>query len=285
MVNRWNVDEGYATLTNHFAVAARRSEGKPFVFDHDGMRTLHLDERFIQSAMHIAAPNDLLLSYTKAMMAFLLVRPEPRHILMIGLGGGSLAKYCYHHLQTSRITVLEVDQDVIALRDEFAIPDDDARFQIIHADAYAYLRHMQHTVDVIVHDGFDADGLAPALCTEAFYGVCERALDSKGVLVSNLFGDTDELLPLMMRLYAVFGHKLWWSDLAGCFNRIVLSTKDDGDIWHMAKTAQRSGSRDAHHHLALSNVINCLQSAYGKSRSEFEQSAAYESRAAFIASE
>ena len=77
---------------SHFEDAFRGSAGKPFAFDNDDMRTLHFDDRFIQSAMRISAPNELLLSYTRAMMGFLLFKPQPRHILMIGLGGGSLAK-------------------------------------------------------------------------------------------------------------------------------------------------------------------------------------------------
>ena len=64
----------------------------------------------------------MYVSYTRAMMAFLLFNPEPRHVLMIGLGGGSLAKYCHRKLPATRITVLELDHDVIALRAKFGIP-------------------------------------------------------------------------------------------------------------------------------------------------------------------
>jgi spermidine synthase len=55
------------------------------------------------------------------MMGFLLFRHEPREILMFGLGGGSLAKYCHRHLPAARIRV-EIDSDVIAFRDQFAVP-------------------------------------------------------------------------------------------------------------------------------------------------------------------
>ena len=146
---------------SHFEDALLDSAGKPFAFDNDDVRTLHFDDRFIQSAMRISAPNDLLLSYTRAMMGFLLFKPQPRHILMIGLGGGSLAKYCHARLPETRISVLEVERDVIALREKFLIPADDARFCIIRADAADYLVATHDKADVILHDGYGADGLAP----------------------------------------------------------------------------------------------------------------------------
>ena len=60
------------------------------------MRCLHLGSSMVQSAMLLKAPNDLQLVYTQYMMGFLLFHPHPRDILMIGLGGGSLAKFVYH---------------------------------------------------------------------------------------------------------------------------------------------------------------------------------------------
>src|SRR4051812_3815152 len=98
-----DLNDDFAMFSMRFAQAMDNSKGKPFAFDHDGMRTLHFDERYIQSAMRIAAPHELLLSYTKAMLAFLLIKAVPRHVLLIGLGGGSLAKYCYQHFPEARI--------------------------------------------------------------------------------------------------------------------------------------------------------------------------------------
>jgi spermidine synthase len=125
------------------------SKGKPFAFDCEDMRTLHFDNRFVQSAMRISAPDELLLSYTRSMMAFLLFNRRPRNMLMIGLGGGSLAKYCHRILPHTKITVLEVDADVIALRDTFAVPAESERFRVIHIDAKDYFATADQPVDVI----------------------------------------------------------------------------------------------------------------------------------------
>ena len=72
-----------------------------------------------QSCMLLDAPDVLALDYTRTLMGFLLFDPRPRSILMVGLGGGSLAKYCHRHLPQADITVVEINPHVIALRERF----------------------------------------------------------------------------------------------------------------------------------------------------------------------
>jgi spermidine synthase len=277
-----DLNDDFAMFSMRFAQAVGDSKGKPFTFDHDGMRTLHFDARYIQSAMRIAAPQELLLAYTKSMLAFLLLKPAPRHILLIGLGGGSLAKYCYHQLRTARITVLESMADVIALRERFCIPPDDARFEVVHADAADYLAAMTHQVDVILHDGFDADGLAPGLGSQPFYHQCRRVLDDDGIMVSNLLGDTDDLLPAMLDLYAVFGQALCWADATGCFNRVVLSHKQAAPMPPQAELLRTAAALELRGAPPLRGFVERLHSAWGKSADEFAVSAAYAVESAFV---
>ena len=107
----------------------------PLVHTRGDRRTLEFTPGMIQSEMKLSAPDRLMLHYARAMMCFTLFKPKPRHILMVGLGGGSLVKFCHRHLPDSSITVLELRADVIALRQQFMIPPDDARLRVIHADA------------------------------------------------------------------------------------------------------------------------------------------------------
>ena len=58
-----------------------------YISEKFGVRTLHIGSDTVQSSMRISKPNDLEVTYTRSMMAFLLFKPEPRDVLMIGLGG------------------------------------------------------------------------------------------------------------------------------------------------------------------------------------------------------
>ncbi len=145
----------------------------PQVLETLGSRTLFFNDVHVQSEMSLAQPNALEFEYTQLMMGFLLWVPEPRSLCMVGLGGGSLAKYCYHYLPSARTTVLEINPGVIALRDVFQIPPDDERLSIICIDAALYLAQYpaeaDDRFDVLLVDGFDAQGLPAALCTPQFY--------------------------------------------------------------------------------------------------------------------
>ena len=80
----------------------------PYIVEDDEFRTLQFAEWDIQSKMRKSAPDELVLSYTQAMVAFMLFVEAPEHVLIAGLGGGSLLKYCRRHLPLTRLTAVEV---------------------------------------------------------------------------------------------------------------------------------------------------------------------------------
>jgi spermidine synthase len=155
------------------------------------------------------------------MMGFLGAQPAPKNILMIGLGGGSLVKFCHRHLPNSKITVLEIDAAVIALREQFLIPPDDARLQVLHCDALDYLAHNSSSWDVILLDGFDGVGMVEALSSAAFFASCQAALSAGGVLVVNMWGKRKLLVDLLVGLRQQFRGKLWWCRSPDSYNLIV----------------------------------------------------------------
>ncbi|MGZ8199011.1 MAG: hypothetical protein ACXWVP_11690, partial [Burkholderiales bacterium] len=53
-----------------------------YVSEKFGVRSLHIGSDTVQSAMRLARPNDLELSYTRSMMGFLLFVPPPRKMIM-----------------------------------------------------------------------------------------------------------------------------------------------------------------------------------------------------------
>jgi len=161
--------------------------GKPFIIEDELTRRLHFSLDLIQSSMRIDDPFALECAYTRKMMAFLLFVPDPGHVLMVGLGGGSLAKFCHRHLPRARLSVVEVNPDVIALRGAFGVPDD-KRLVIIQADAAEYLPAAEGDTDVLLLDGFDANGIAPTFLKRSFYRMARRRLRQGGLLVANFAG-------------------------------------------------------------------------------------------------
>ena len=177
---------------------------RPFVRDDQETRSLHFNIDAMQSMMSCHRPYDLEVAYTKTMMGFLLARADPVHILMIGLGGGSLAKFCYQHLPQSRITVVEINPHIIALRQQFLVPDDDQRFSVVCADGADFVGGARPRFDVVLVDGFDHQGLSAQLCTLAFYDNCWRSMTADSVLVANLDNEHPAHAVVMERIDQAF---------------------------------------------------------------------------------
>ena len=155
-----------------------------------------------QSCMLLDAPEVLALDYTRTLMGFLLFEPRPLSILMIGLGGGSLAKYCHRHLPQADITVVEINPHVIALRERFHVPPDSERFRVVRADGVAFIANAERCYDVVIVDGFTHDERCEALCAEAFYRNCRQALSPTGVVALNLLAhDTQVYRDRLARVF------------------------------------------------------------------------------------
>lgn len=207
------------------------TQGYPRIVDDGETRALYFDPRNVQSRMRNDAPDDLQLNYTRAMMGFLLLQPAPRDILVVGLGGGSLSKFCHRHLPDSIVTTVEIDPQVIAWRDRFAIPPDGNHFRVVCADAAEYLEEhtragMPPIADVILLDGFADYGLPFALGTPLFYDKCHRALRDGGVLVANLWDRDATLERCRNYIGARFGRCIATAGAAPSKNIIAFAAKN-----------------------------------------------------------
>jgi spermidine synthase len=188
-------------------IARRLMDGKltqPYILETDSERRLHFTPHAVQSVMRLAEPDALTTAYTRKMMAFLLFNPNPKNIVMVGLGGGSLAKFCYRNLRLTKISVVEIDPRVIALREEFCVPADDHRFRVLCEDGARYISDLSECIDVLMIDAFDTIGLAPTLATTDFYPQAARRLSPNGLLVMNLSGAPERYVVHIERIRAAF---------------------------------------------------------------------------------
>ena len=178
------------------------------VSEEAGVRYLHFSSAWIQGAMRIARPYALELEYTKEMMAALLLRPEPawpRKVLLIGLGAASLTKFLHRHRPDARLTVVEIEPDVVAAaRQHFRLPEEDARLRIVIGDGADYVADAKTRFDLILVDGFDAEARTGLLDTLPFYAHCRTRLSDNGLLVTNLLSKRKDFQRGVERLERAF---------------------------------------------------------------------------------
>lgn len=202
------------------------SYGKPFVVDDGKQRFLYFNTRLMQSAMRKVEPNALELRYTQKMMAFLLFQPRPKRLLLIGLGGGSLVKFCHQHLTGAHLTAVEINPHVIALREAFAVPPDDARLHIVQADGADHLRGMAKGLDVILLDAFDHIGFATGFADRDFFQSVFAQLSEQGILVVNLAGEQHEYATVIAAIAEVFDSRTLLISVTDDGNHVLFAFKD-----------------------------------------------------------
>lgn len=237
-----------------------------FVKQDDDSLSLHFDFATVQSRMRRDAPAELVLGYTRAMMGFLLLAPRPEKICMIGLGGGSMPKYCYAKLPRASVAVIEIDGDVIALRDRFQVPADSERFAVLQMDGADFMRLPAHTFaapcagpfDAIVVDGFDSGGQPTQLCSLDFYDHAYARLAPAGVMAVNLHHN-DLYGVALARLNRSFDAAVIVVDCETSANRIAFAFKGDLAAVMTRELSVRVRELSAHHSIDLCRTARRLK--------------------------
>lgn len=174
-----------------------------------GVRTLHFGSDWVQGAMRIARPRDLELAYTREMMAALLLSASwptlPKRILQIGLGAASLVRFIDANLPDAHQTVVELEPVVVGAAQQcFNLPPMGDRLQVEIAEGSDWMATSTDQFDLILIDGFDADGDTGALESLSFYQHCRARLAEGGLLVCNFLSRSPHFLKSCLSLDAAF---------------------------------------------------------------------------------
>ena len=188
-------------------------EGIIEIVDKNGERALHFGSHSRQSSMLISEPNRLHSLYARAMMALLLFNDDPREVLMIGLGGGTIAKFMLHQFSNCHLKVVEYRSGVLKVaRSHFGLPFD-PRLKIKIGCGAKHVLQQSRThdslYDLIMIDAYDHAGMAPEVSSELFFDNCRTLLTQNGLLAINLWGTDKNLFKqVTWNLGRVFGWRL-----------------------------------------------------------------------------
>jgi spermidine synthase len=206
------------------------------VSEEDGVRFLHLDTPWVQGAMLARSPDVIVLEYVQRMMAWMLWRPSGAlatgHAVQLGLGAGTITRFCHTVLRMPRVTAVELNPAVIAAcRQAFRLPADDERLSVVRDDAGRWVADPAHAgvAQVLCVDLYDHEAAAPVLDSDAFYADCRRVLAPGGLMSVNLFGRASSLPASAARIARAFGaDQLWRLAATREGNTVLVAAREVG---------------------------------------------------------
>jgi spermidine synthase len=227
----------------------------------DGIRSLHLGSETVQSSMDVEDPVRLVLSYTRAMMGFLLFNPAPRHILQIGLGGGSLTRYIDFYLRDAKNVAVDINPQVITVaRAFFELPEEGERFEVVEADGADYVKIFRGSTDAILVDGYDGLQIVDALTTEDFFEDCRRALAPGGVFVTNWWSGDKRYFGFLDRLLKVFDGRVLELPSASHGNVAVMAFADAPALTRFDGLKKRAEELESRFGLEFPDFVSRIKS-------------------------
>lgn len=243
------------------------------ISEEQGVRYLHFGSDWIQGAMRIARPWTLELEYTREMMAAMLLRPDgdwPRRVLLIGLGAASLTKFLYRHRPEAHLTIVEIDNRVVAAaRQFFKLPEDERRMRMVIGDGAAFVARPGAAFDLILVDGYDADARPGDLDSVPFYLNCRARLRDDGLLVANLLSRHRDHTGSTRRLHEAFDDRVLVFPSCDSGNAIAIAAVGEPTRLSRAELVERARALKHNTGLNLAPLVARLDAALPRHEIDF----------------
>lgn len=192
--------------------------------DGDGRRSLLFDQTgALQSVVRPGRPLDLELPYTRVSMAGLAFVPEPKRILVIGLGGGAMPMFLRAVVPGAHIDVVDIDPDVVDVAKRFFGFREDDHLRAHVADGRRFVETAGAPYDLVFLDAYGPDSIPEHLATVEFLTAVRARLAKGGAVVGNIWEDPPNArFDSMVRTWQAGFPRLYTFDVRGSANRILV---------------------------------------------------------------
>lgn len=141
-----------------------------------------------QSCQLINQPHLLQHEYTRAILLSLLM-VDPKHITVIGIGGGCLLIALNHLLPECHLQGVELRREVAHLAHKYFQLPKHGLVKIHIGDGFDYLQNIDNKTDIIIADMYLAEGIDQQQLSAQFIATSHSRLNQGGWLVLNYWLD------------------------------------------------------------------------------------------------
>jgi spermidine synthase len=146
-----------------------------------------------QTCQDVKHPDRIVMNYPQMMLGSLFVKPEPRSVLIIGLGGGTIPRALHEVIPEARIDVVEIDPAVVTVARRYFDLGKNGKLNVIEADGRVHVKRAlrgEQRYDLIMLDAFDHEYIPEHLLTQEFLKEVKSLLAPGGVLAANTFSSS-----------------------------------------------------------------------------------------------
>ena len=212
------------------------------VWERLGVRVLESD-RVPQAAVRVA-DGESALPYNRTAPAVLLLDPEIRRALVIGLGGGTVGRYLQARLPDLQVRYVDVDPAVPEVARRFFRFQTGPRTSVTVADGRRFLQGSRETWDLIYGDAYIGQSVPFHLTTVEFLDEVERHLAPRGVFALNLAaGLRDPFSQAMYRTVSDRFGAVYVFQVRGALNVLVVAAREP-DVLSTAELIRRGRQLD-----------------------------------------
>ncbi len=205
-----------------------------------------------QSCLYKSQPKKLVFNYTKLLMSGLLLNPEPKRILIVGLGGGTMSNTLAQLFPSSHIDNIEIDDAVISVARRYFGFSENELVKTYNQDGRIFIKRAllkKQTYDWIILDAFNGDYIPEHLLTKEFLQETKRLLSENGILTANTFSLSELYAHESATYKAVFGDFYQVKSLVNS-NRVILVSRNG----FVSSTAQETNIKQLDTKLQTYNV-------------------------------
>jgi spermidine synthase len=159
---------------------------------------------YTQSVTNLTDPDDLPVYCMRSMTTGVIYPQQPKTILLLGLGGGSLSTYLGRAMPDATIDVVEIDPGVINAAKKYFGIRETSRVRYFDNDARVYLNRNKKPYDFILIDAYHGGYVPFHLLTKEFYTLIKERLTPNGAAVFNVHDGTKLYVSTIKTLAAVF---------------------------------------------------------------------------------
>ncbi len=145
---------------------------------------------FLESAVDLDDPLRLIVPYSRSVFAAEFFLPNPKRVLMIGLGGAGIHRLFVAAHPDALIQSVELDAKVFELCQTRLGFQPTTNTPVAVMDGRMFIKRNREHWDWLILDAFRGGYVSPHLKTAEFYRECAARLSERGVFVSNLHETT-----------------------------------------------------------------------------------------------